>query len=127
MLLAGCGSAPKTTEGLKQVTGKVTYKGQPLTSGVVTFVAEGRGLSASSPIDEQGQFKLMSDARSPGAKPGAYKVRIESWTTPPAISEGNFVAGKSAVPEKYGDPEKSGLTATVKEEDPQTIDLTVTD
>lgn len=127
VLLAGCGAKPKVTEGLKAVTGKVTYKGQPVTTGMVTFVAEGRGLGASGLIGTDGVYTIKSDANSPGAKPGSYKVRIESYSSPSKIENGIVRPGTSAIPDKYGDIAKSGLTATVKDEASQTIDFTLAD
>lgn len=128
LLLVGCGAKPKVTEGLKEVTGKITYKDQPLTSGIVTFFTEKReGMSATGIINADGTYSLRTNAHSPGAKPGNYKIRIESWSVPPQIADDAVVPGKSAIPEKYGNVEQSGLTATVKDDAKQTIDLKLVD
>jgi len=129
VLLAGCGSAPKKTEGLKQVSGTVTYKGQPVTKGVITFVTgEPKGISASGSLDATGKYVLRSDVNSPGARPGAYKVRIESWLTEPGMTGGKFTPGKAGIPEKYFSVEKSTLTATVAgDKDPQVFDFDLKD
>ncbi|WP_156514357.1 hypothetical protein [Planctomyces sp. SH-PL14] len=128
LLLAGCGAKPKVTEGLKAVTGKITYKDQPVTSGVVTFYTDRReGMGATGNINPDGTYSLQTNANSPGAKPGAYKIRIESWSVPPKVTDDAVVPGKSAIPEKYGNVEQSGLTATVKEDASQTIDFKLVD
>lgn len=128
LLLVGCGAKPKVTEGLKEVTGKITYKDQPLTSGIVTFFTEKRdGRSATGIIGADGTYALQTDANSPGARPGDYKIRIESWSVPPKVTDDAVVPGKSAIPDKYGSVDQSGLTATVKEDAKQTIDLKLVD
>ena len=129
VLICGCGSGPKPQEGLKPVTGKVTYKGQPLTKGTITFVATDRkGTGAMGILNEQGQFTLKSDVNSPGAKPGKYKVRLESWQTEPGMGDGKVTPGKSAIPERYMTVGTSMLEATVKDQsEPQTIDFDLKD
>ncbi len=129
VLICGCGSGPKTLEGLKPVKGKVTYKGQPVAKGTITFVTEDRkGTSAMGVLTEQGEFTLKSDVNSPGARPGKYKVRVESWQTEPGMGEGKFTPGKSAIPERYMAAGTSMLEATVKDQsEPQTIDFELKD
>ena len=129
VLVCGCGGAPKPQEGLKPVTGKVTYKGQPLTKGAITFVATDRkGTGAMGLINDKGEYTLKSDVNSPGARPGKYKVRVESWQTEPGMGGGKVTAGKSAIPEKYMATASTGLEATVKDQsEPQAIDFDLKD
>lgn len=129
VLLCGCGSKPQVLEGLKPVTGKVTYKGQPVAKGTITFVTEDRkGISAMGVLNEQGEFTLKSDVNSSGARPGKYKVRVESWQTEPTMGEGKFIPGKSAIPERYMAAGTSMLEATVKDQsEVQKIDFELKD
>lgn len=129
VLLCGCGSKPKTLEGLKPVKGKVTYKGQPLTKGTITFVTDDRkGVNAMGVLDEKGEFTLNSDVNSPGARPGKYQVRVESWLTESSMGDGKFTPGKAAIPDKYMAAGTSGLDATVKDQsDVQMIDFDLKD
>lgn len=124
--LNGCGGGSEV-KGLTPVSGTVTYKGQPLTSGVVTFVPKevkgGDKASCSGNIDATGHYEIMTGINAPGVAPGEYQIRIESWETPPSMGEkGAMNPGKSAIPVKYSAARASGLTATV-EGSSKTVDL----
>lgn len=113
LLLSGCGQGAETTT----VRGSVTYNGQPVTSGLINFMAEGaRPLGGGVSPDGTYEFQLP---------PGEYKVRID---TPPAVPEGPQTTdavqfGPRQVPEKYATYATSGLTATVNPGGEQTIDF----
>jgi hypothetical protein len=102
----GCGAkAPPTGS----VSGKVTYKGQPLTTGVVTFINEKAGSGASGEIDASGSYWIAS------IRTGEYNVAVQQC--PPSPSAGPEAKGswKLNIPDKYQALETSGLTAMVKE------------
>jgi hypothetical protein len=68
LLPFGCGGQPSFDN---HVTGDVTFDGQPIGDGTITFTPkDGKGLAASSPI-KGGLFGL-------DARPGAYQVEIQS-------------------------------------------------
>ena len=57
VVLAGCQTkAPPAT-----VSGKVTYKNQPLTSGFVNFYMPEKGIAAQGQIDADGNYKLEGE------------------------------------------------------------------
>jgi hypothetical protein len=107
--LAGCTSRPV-------ITGTVTYKNGPLTTGQVSFIGAD-GKSRSSGIGSDGTYEIVdappgdvtivviatkAEGKATGASPlGA------STTTPQAI------AVRSLIPVKYNDPKTSGLTYLV--------------
>ena len=104
---AGCGAKDQPTG---SVVGKVTYNGQPLTTGVVTFINEKAGSGASGEIDSSGAYRITS------LRTGEYRVAIHRQ--PPPMLEGprqGTGAWKLDIPEKYQAHRTSGLTATVKE------------
>ncbi|MDI9445306.1 MAG: carboxypeptidase-like regulatory domain-containing protein [Planctomycetota bacterium] len=103
----GCGSSEPPTG---QVAGKVTYQGEPVTKGVVTFVNSETGIGASSELDSSGAYRIES------VRAGDYQVAIQppSAPSPEEMAEG-AKAEKSPIPAKYHDPQASGLTATVNE------------
>ena len=72
---AGCGD----DTGLARrypVSGKVTYKGQPVEKGKISFIPEvADGRAASSQI-ENGKFSMTTLATNDGAIPGKYKVTV---------------------------------------------------
>lgn len=120
--LPGCGSSTAKTDDLRQVTGTVTYDGMPLTSGFVTFMPAGEtGNSATGDLDSSGGYSLSTRSPRDGVQPGSYKVAVTSWEISPEMGQ----EGVSAIPKKYFDANKSGLTATVTDESDQTIDFEI--
>lgn len=120
------------------VEGTVTLDGKPVEGATVTFVpvVEGQGASATGITDASGKFTLtvVDTSRGRGAPgggtvPGDYFVGVMKTTFPQAASEeeeeeGGKTKGTEApsepklthvVPQKYNDPKRSGLRATVKE------------
>jgi len=111
----GCGGSDFTT-----VQGTVTYDGKPLTNGYVTILPDGEGESASGQIGSDGRFTLTTFNATDGVKPGKYKVRIASYLSEAKMNDPT--SGKPAIPEKYFDVAKSGLTVTIAGKS-QTLDL----
>ncbi|MFO0875812.1 MAG: hypothetical protein U0840_00295 [Gemmataceae bacterium] len=124
LLIAGCGKSGST------VVGKATYKGTSLTAGTVYFT---KGDKDSSPksggIEKDGTYKVEE------LPPGDYKVYVITpkggsnvgmpMGMPGGKQEGSegmksMKGGATGpvqvveVPEKYGKPDTSGLTTTVK-------------
>jgi len=94
------------------VHGKVTFRGQPLAGANIFFVAE-KGPRASADTDSQGEFRLMTYRAGDGAVPGDYKVGISKYVADPATAKDPVPSMKNEIPEKYGNPTTSGLTAKV--------------
>jgi hypothetical protein len=112
MMLAGCGSKPAA---LNQVTGKVLYKGVPVTSGIIVFspdTARGEnGKIAVSRISEDGSYTLRTGDAA-GVAAGWYRVTVASVSPPtdPAYDS----PATSLLPDKYRDPQLSQLQCEVK-------------
>ncbi|QDU63057.1 hypothetical protein Pan216_39320 [Planctomycetes bacterium Pan216] len=113
----GCSSRPTVDIELAPVRGTVTYKGEPLTSGIISFMptaASGSGNVATGKIGSSGRFTLQVFKGVDGVPPGEYVVAIQSWAEPPGMTDdGGVIPGKSMIPERYGNAEESQLTATV--------------
>ena len=60
---------------LVEVTGKVTYKGKPVTSGTISFVAADKP-SAYGDLNPDGTYALHTNDPGDGATPGAYQVFV---------------------------------------------------
>ena len=112
------------------VSGTVTYKGQPVPKGTITF----------SPLDDAGEgafgdivggsYRLTTHTTGDGAVPGRYRVSIASAeaitpkaaydTDPNATPEAAVAkaqrAAKHRIPTKYASPDSSDLTAEVEAE-----------
>jgi len=114
LALAGCGGSGLDTVA---VDGTVAYDGKPLEIGVVRFVpVNPEGMMATGTLQPGGQYKL-STRNSDGIVEGEYKVTVESFliddTVPDKDRELGIGGKTSAIPEKYSDPEKSGLKETI--------------
>jgi hypothetical protein len=89
-LLVGCGSA----SGKGKVSGKVTFAGQPVTGGSITFAplaapnasagAEGGARPATGRVAEDGTFSLSTDEDGDGALIGRHSV---VYSPPSAATE----------------------------------------
>ncbi len=101
---AGCGSAEKPIA----VSGKVTFKGEPVTEGSVQFIEDRTGRGAEVDLGPDGTYQARLFA-------GEYKVVV----TPPYIVDESsgmpnpYYKKVKNIPKKYHSTETSGLTATV--------------
>lgn len=123
MLGGGCGpTAPKTIK----VKGMVTYNGEKLKQGMISFSPT--SINPGEPmrpvavnLDAEGNFTLSTFTPGDGILPGEYAVTIISYEVPPSLG----AIGKEvwAIPRKYGDPQLSGLKAVIKEDDHEPLEL----
>lgn len=108
ILAAGCGQTSTL-----QVTGTVTYNGQPADKAEVHFTpAEGR--PASGVTDAQGRFQLSTFSPDDGAMPGDHKVTVVQYYPPgepPPMTPGPL---PSRFPIKYSDPTQTPFSAKVE-------------
>ena len=123
VLFAGCGAGGPT---LFDVSGTVTYKGQPVQDLQVFFVPE-VGRPSTAITDAQGHFALKYTSDQKGALAGKHRVYVEY--VPPTMDEqiaiqegkGRYPDGVKEVLAKYGDREKTPLTFDIKKS--QQLDL----
>lgn len=152
--VAGCSQKNKPTlSGTVPVTGTVTYKGQAIEGAVVGFIPLDKetGKPANAVTDAQGKFTLQTylagTTQAKGALPGDYMVTVAKIAASgPAPEYNNFAGpsgpvlgettssdGKAAdltkmeLPAKFGDPEQSGLKATVKSSGNEPFSFALTD
>jgi hypothetical protein len=136
--LTGCTGGPVVPKTVP-TGGVVQWKGKPLASAYVTFIAED-GQSAVGETDAQGQYKLTSHfgpkADAKGVVPRNYKVTVSKLVPPGTMTEEEYkqiltaaneamAAGKvvardkkppqlvQLLPAKYSDTVKTELKATV--------------
>jgi len=132
LLLSGCGG------GGGKVTGVVTLDGQPLPSGTVSFLQSETKQSESAPIGEDGTYSMakapvgackvtvsvppsMAGPIDPTAVPGVPRDKAKDPSLPSMPDMGKQ-AKVVPIPAHYSDPDKSGLTFTVKS-GAQTFDI----
>jgi hypothetical protein len=112
LLLAGCN---RSGLNLAPVEGVVTFNGAPLEKAGVLFKPTS-GPIAIGTTDSQGHFTLMT-ANKNGALIGDHRVSIsKTEQLAPQVPGEHFprYQTKYLIPQKYGSPETSELTATVK-------------
>ncbi|MCH8829998.1 MAG: hypothetical protein IID45_10525, partial [Planctomycetes bacterium] len=138
LLLAGCG---KEDFSKVKVSGKVTYKNQPVKNASVIFQPKG-GKSATGTTNDEGVFVLTTTTDGDGAVAGEHTVTIvainpdsgagtgidgnEEIMEPEAGSETN-TKKSTKIPEKYGSTTTSGLKFTVKAGEENTADFKLKD
>jgi hypothetical protein len=124
LLLAGCqqGKTP-----LAPVHGRISYRGTPLQGGTVVFTPDAsRGTTgplAQAEIQSDGSYSLRSE-QGYGAVPGWHRVTVAAVyaAADPAGGE-HFAVPHSLVPDRYRDPQLSGLVCEVKASQPNTFDF----
>jgi hypothetical protein len=153
IVMTSCG----TDDGLGKrfpVSGKVTYNGNPLEKGDISFVPDDpKGVGATGLI-ENGSYTLSTGGNNDGAQAGKYKVTVTSKEDVSAKAKADFekarasaknTAGtenlavvpkqfavkagaqaKSLIPVGYGDVRSTNLSAEVKAES-NTFDFKLSD
>jgi hypothetical protein len=124
--VAGCGGSRLGTVPL---SGRITYKGEPLIGGTVTFhpVDAAQCRPATASIQPDGSFVAATLENDRGIMPGEYRVSVVLLKTPlfdvspaqaAAAAKTNMV-----LPPRYADPATSGLSVTVEPGGTETYDI----
>jgi hypothetical protein len=116
--LVGCSRG----HGTASVSGTVFYKNQPVNGATVNFLPKAQQPSAKpahGKTDASGRFTLTTyfgpDDQPAGALPGEYAVTITKIDEPQgAFDPHRDTPPKNHLPPKYGTPQQSPLTATIK-------------
>jgi hypothetical protein len=103
-ICGGCGETSGQTSALIPVKGKVTYKGQPVSKGMVRFEPDGGyGRPATGRLQTDGSFVLGTNKEGDGVVAGSHRVSVSGFDKP-------LASNRSL--KKYG-LKNSGLTAEV--------------
>jgi hypothetical protein len=122
-LTTGCS---RSGSGVERVRGRITCGGQPVPTGMVTFVAKGSGLRHSSSIRPDGTYELEARAGDYAVAVIAVEELPTGPVTPQNWRESFAAAGvRRNVPEVFGDPETSQLTCTVGADQDNTCDIAI--
>jgi hypothetical protein len=125
LLAAGCRSGPERYE----VSGKVTYKGEPVEEGIIHFEPQDGQGTGDGAVIQNGEYVIPRDK---GLSPGKYKVSI-------VIGDGTVGTGdaspdapkrpRTATPGKERAPPefntKSTLIREVTRDGPNTFDFAI--
>jgi hypothetical protein len=141
-VLNGCGGGLKTVN----VTGTVTFDGEPLAEATIAFSPEtsGEGHPGYAITDVNGHYKLQTLLGNPdaGTTPGKYLVTVskmeKSATTTTSSDDPEYMRQiemgrmgtppppKSLIPVSYGNMTTSGLSATVENKKENVFDFNLT-
>ncbi len=105
---SGCGAkGAGTLPDLIPVKGKITFKGQPLTTGTVHFEPDDFGRPATGKLQSDGTFVLSTLREADGVVAGHHRVSVTGTNTK---------SKSGAVPKKYWNGMTSKLEADVSPE-----------
>jgi hypothetical protein len=116
-LTSGCGSSGPAQPETVPVTGKITFKGKPVTKGQVNF-QPADGPPAVGDIQADGTFALSTFTQGDGAVLGRHRVIVNANDGNPALMPGSpgYKKPKALVPKRYLSARTSGLDADVSKE-----------
>jgi hypothetical protein len=102
-------------QGIKKVTvsGTVSHKGQRLQSGMLQFIGP-QGAYSAAAIQADGTY-IITDVVPGEVKVGVLESPQGSGSSSGADTSAVQRAAPVSLPEKYRDPEKSGVTYTITE------------
>jgi len=138
--LIGCG---QEYPNLHPVTGTVTFDGQPVPLGIITFYPKDGSRPATGTLGEDGSYRIITYDDVPGAVGGRHTVTIDATSeemdhsedglagkttsvAPSMIEIAQRIRSERLVPLKYSRRDTSPLTAVVKP-DKNVIDFDLTD
>ncbi|WP_152049567.1 hypothetical protein [Tautonia marina] len=140
MIVVGCSDGTGLPKRYP-VSGNVTYNGQPVETGTITFAPVDPDSRAASGTISGGSYYLTTAIDGDGALPGEYRVSITSRdvnydAAMSGVQGGSpkqddvakaFAEAKDLVPAKYSLPDTSGLTYTVESGSNRNVDFDLTD
>jgi len=120
--VTGCGSGGPTTIPIR---GEVLYNGQPLQDGIVCYLPKQPGIArqATGRVQSDGSFVLTTFKNADGVVPGEYDIVVYAYKPHPgepksraeheAVARAGGLKRGFVIPEKYVNPQTSGLSDTV--------------
>ncbi|MCA9047617.1 MAG: carboxypeptidase regulatory-like domain-containing protein [Planctomycetaceae bacterium] len=141
----GCGGgAGAPPEPVYQVSGKITFDGQPVVGADVVFINAEKNRSAFGRTNDAGEYRLTTFSSNDGAVEGKSVVTVSKYVAavpeepdpdiesedyePPGFggAEEEVAPPKSEIPDKYASEQTSGLVAMVSAGSENKIDLDLT-
>lgn len=134
----GCGAAAPERPGTVPVTGTVMYRGKPVDGAVVSLLAEKVPQAATGTTDSTGRFQLSTFGDKDGAVPGSHRATvvklIPELQQQPGEDANAYTSrvlgkdpGKSSLPAKYASVRTTTLTAQIKADGSNDIQLDLVD
>ncbi len=123
LVIAGCSKSPP----LYKVTGKASFRGKPLATGMVGFHhTDAKSPMVTGEIRPDGSFELMTKRPGDGAVPGEYMVTVTSMLPGKGVEgiDKDYQPPKPLIPLRYMRLDETPLKATVEPKD-NVIDLSL--
>jgi hypothetical protein len=98
-----------------EVSGRVTYKGRPVSEGTLIFSNPAMGVFITAPLSSDGSYRVET-AKGFGLPPAAYQVAVvpPSFELPVGLTkETPRIKPCRNIPERYRKSETSGLSVVV--------------
>lgn len=123
-----------------KVSGTVTLDGEPVAGAHIRFSPEGKGTAAFAETDTRGRYQLRTYDPGDGAIPGDYRVSVTKEVTEGVVEFNSQQEREeylkkngrpnrkvtNALPEKFADPDTSGLAAEISLAGSRRVDLELT-
>jgi hypothetical protein len=111
--------APRSGPRLVKVTGRLTYKGEPIPNTDVKFIPEDGGRPSHGLTNKDGEFTLKFTRTEFGVTPGRHTVILtyDAVAEEQLPKEERVPSALRAAIARYGDVTKSELHFDVKEDD----------
>jgi len=115
LIFSGCGGEGRE---LAPITGKVLFKGKPLSFGGIMFQSSS-GQPATAVIQPDGSFEMKTHGEGTGAVVGHNKVRITCNATQDpnrksASAGGEMALGRQLIPKRYSSFRTSKLEVDIQ-------------
>jgi hypothetical protein len=137
LIAAGCGGSKRLQEHT-ELKGTVRYKGEVLKGGTISFFGKAGEAGITAQIHEDGTYSIkapvgeckisVDNSMLKAGSQGKERRKEQGMGAGPRPGQGEQLKVTGTympIPEKYKDPEKSGLTYTVKKgESTKDFDLT---
>jgi len=112
--LSGCGSSG---DRLVPVSGRVLVDGKPAAGAAIVFhpADAANGTHPVAQADANGDFRLTTIRSGDGAAPGAYRVTLTWYVSPPRKKglEGEESPVRNLIPDKYARSESTPISTTI--------------
>lgn len=117
-MIVGAGCSNESGPACFPVRGRVLYDSKPLAEAMIVFhPLDGEIPDTPRPLaytDKDGEFELTTMNPRDGAPAGDYAITVE-WRDLRADGDEMVRDGPNLLPDRYGDPKRSGLQFTVVE------------
>lgn len=108
-----------------ETTGRIVWNGEPAAGAMITLQSQSHNVAASGRTNAKGEFVLTTYRPDDGAVAGDHTVTIVAPVVTGHDGEGNPIE-VNVMPQRYEQPDTSGLSATISESGKNVLSFDVT-